>query len=274
MPPACSILGVAIATVAGAILSQAFAAAPALSIKTKIFAATVTIDDALKSSPGLADDCLAEGRTWTARMRAAAEKEHRDNPAGFAQGQQWQFDRTYAERSAVVERYVSIVRTDETFSGGAHPNTSIDTILWDRQAHKRISIRPFFNETADNGPTLTTLAHLVKLAVAVEKIARRSDDSSAGDAAKVTPEAWLKDDSEIDEAIKPALVKLGPVTLAPSSERAKSSGLTFHFSPYAVGSYAEGPYTVFVPWIAFRQYLSDAGAAIFSGTRPKSDEQQ
>ena len=33
-------------------------------------------------------------------------------------------------------------------------------------------------------------------------------------------------------------MKIGPVTLAPSTAAGKSSGLTFHYAPYAVGAYA------------------------------------
>ena len=40
---------------------------------------------------------------------------------------------------------------------GAHPNTDVDTIIWDQAAKKRISIRPFFTETADNGPTMKAM---------------------------------------------------------------------------------------------------------------------
>jgi hypothetical protein len=243
---------------------------PAFSTETKFFEASVTIEETLKSSPGLYNDCLAEGHTWADKMRADTEKEKRDDPSGFAQGQQWQFDRTYAQRSVVADRYVSIVRTDVTYAGGAHPNTDIDTILWDRSAQKRISIRPFFTETADNGPAMTAMAHLAKLAVAKEKMARL-EQNGIGDGKKMTPEQFLKDDFDINEGVKPTLLKLGPVTLAPSTERGKSSGLTFHFSPYAVGSYAEGPYTVFVPWTSFAQFLTADGKAIFGGQRPDGD---
>ena len=75
----------------------------------------------------------------------------------------------------------------------------------------------------------------------------------------------------IADGIQPSLLKIGPISLAPSTEAGKSSGLTFHYSPYAVGAYAEGPYTVFVPWTAFRSHLSQQGAAIFGGQRPESD---
>lgn len=267
-------VGFGLTIMASAIALQVFAAVPAVSIKTKIVEITVTIDEALKTSPGLVNDCLAEGKAWAERGRSDAEKERRENPASFAEGQQWGLDRTYAQSSVVAGRYVSVVRTDDTFTGGAHPNTDIDTILWDREVQKRISIRPLFNETADNGPTMTALARLVRLAVAAEKIARLADQNGSAGRSKLTPEEFLKDESDIKNGVRPTLLKLGPVTLASSSERGKSSGLTFHFSPYAVGAYAEGPYTVSVPWTTFRQYLSDEGAAIFAGAKPKSDRQQ
>jgi len=90
----------------------------------------------------------------------------------------------------------------------------------------------------------------------------------------MTPEQELQHDHFITDGIKPRILDIGPVTLAPSSEPDKSSGLTFHFSPYGVGPYVEGPYTVFVPWTKFQQYLSPLGATIFAGERPKSDEEQ
>ena len=71
---------------------------------------------------------------------------------------------------------------------------------------------------------------------------------------------------------RPKLLKIGPVSLAPSTEQGKSSGLTFHYSPYAVGSYAEGGYVAFVPWEMLKPYLTPEGARIFGGTRPKGDE--
>jgi hypothetical protein len=46
-------------------------------------------------------------------------------------------------RSVVADRYVSIVRDDYLDTHGAHPNTDVDTIIWDEAAKKRISIRPF-----------------------------------------------------------------------------------------------------------------------------------
>ena len=255
------------------IVSQAHAATAA-SFKNSFIEITVDVDETLKAYPGLFENCAAEGKSWAAAMRVQAEKEHREDPAAFRDGIQWSEDRAYVLRS-VVGPYVSIVRTDDTFEGGAHPNHAIDTIVWDTHAQKRISIRPFFTETADNGPAMNALAEAAKLAVARLKIA---NDIPVGDGDKlpagITPAQYLRKDTFINDGIKPSLLKLGPVTLAPSTEAGKSSGLTFHYSPYAVGPYVEGSYTAFVPWTAFRQYLSPEGAALFGGTRPQSDAEK
>ena len=199
----------------------------------------------------------------------------RDDRKAFRDGLKWFYDREYTLRS-IVGRYISIVRSDDWFDGGAHPNQHVDTILWDNAARKRTNIRAFFTETADNGPAMVTMTQLAKLAVAAAKLAKGvngygDDDGPPVD--QMTPEQELQRDTFINDGIKPTILGVGPVTLAPSTETGKSSGLTFHYSPYGVGPYVEGPYTVFVPWTKFRQYLSSEGVAVFSGELPKSDEE-
>jgi hypothetical protein len=245
---------------------------PQISIEKKYVEVSVVVDNALKPFAGLFANCLSEGKTWADKASADATAQRRADPELF-RDLQWSYDRVYDLRS-VIGRYVSVVRSDGTFEGGPHPNQQIDTILWDGHARKRISIRFLFNETADNGPTVTALAGAAKLAVAAAKLAKGvngyDDDETPAD--KMTAEQELRHDEFINGGIKPALLEIGPVTLAPSTEDGKSAGLTFHYSPYAVGPYVEGPYTVFVPWTDFRQYLSPEGAAIFGGARPRSDE--
>ena len=116
----------------------------------------------------------------------------------------------------------------------------------------------------------TALAQLARVAVAAEKLKRDAINVDVPKE-KLTPESLAKLDQFVSAGVEPSLLKIGPISLAPSTETDKSSGLTFHYSPYAVGAYAEGPYTVFVPWTAFQSYLSPQGAAIFGGQRPESD---
>ena len=85
------------------------------------------------------------------------------------------------------------------------------------------------------------------------------------DASETATNEWFK-------GVEPSLLKIGAVTLAPSTEAGKSSGLTFHYPPYAVGPYAEGEYVAFVPWETLKPYLTPEAAHIFGGTRPKADE--
>jgi hypothetical protein len=236
---------------------------PVISSKSKSAEIAVTIDDALKAHPALYDNLLAEGRREAAKWRAEADDILRkgSDPMTFKDGRRYDYSRSYTQRS-VIGRYVSVLRTDGAFTGGAHPNSYTDTILWDRDAKKRISIRPLFKETADKGPAMTALAKLVRAAVHVEKKRKGLEVEGTPDT-----DDWLKD-------IEPSLLKLGPITLAPSTEAGKAAGLTFHFSPYAVGPYAEGSLTAFVAWTDFKDFLSPEGIALFGGTRVKGDEDQ
>ena len=245
---------------------------PQISLETKYVKISLTVDAELQQFTELFAGCLAEGKAWVNKTNGDAAAEWRDNRKAF-RGLQWFYDRDYALRS-VVGRYVSVVRSDDWFDGGAHPNAHADTILWDNVARKRTNIRALLTETADSGPTMSALAQAAKLAVAAAKLANGINgyDDDAPDAKDMTPEQEIEHDNFIKNGIKPAILEIGPVTLAPSTETGKSSGLTFHYSPYGVGPYVEGPYTVFVPWTAFRQYLSPEGATFFGGERPKSDE--
>jgi hypothetical protein len=247
---------------------------PQISIETKYVEISLTVNLELKNYTELFASCLSEGKAWVNKTNADAAAEWRDNRKAF-RGLQWFYDRDYVLRS-VVGRYVSVVRSDSWFDGGAHPNQHADTILWDDVAHKRTNIRALFTETADNGPTMTALAQAAKLAVATAKLANDINgygDDDRPEAKEMTPEQEIEHDSFIKDGVKPAVLEIGSITLPPSTETGKSSGLTFHYSPYGVGPYVEGPYTVFVPWTAFRQYLSPQGAALFGGERPKSDKE-
>jgi hypothetical protein len=231
---------------------------PDFAIKTRLIDASVVLDDKIKADPALAVDCLAEGKKWLEKNRAEAETARKQDPVMFRDGA-WSFERKYDIRSVVGGHYVSIVRSDYMNTGGAHPNSDVDTILWDATAKKRISIRPFFTETADGGRTMKAMQTAVIASVKAEKKKRNVEESTEID--------WYK-------GIQPKLLKIGAVTLAPSTEDGKSSGLSFHFPPYAVGAYAEGGYVAFVRWERLKPYLTPEGTAIFDGARPKADEDQ
>jgi hypothetical protein len=229
---------------------------PDASIKTKTLEASVFLDDKIKADAALSADCLTEGKKWIDKNAAQAEASRQQDPQLFRDGG-WTFERKYTIRSVAGEHYISIVRSDYMNTGGAHPNTDVNTILWDTASKKRISIRPFFTETADNGPTMKAMRNGVIASLNDEKKKRDAGDTATAESYK---------------SLEPKLLKIGAVTLAPSTEAGQSSGLTFHYPPYAVGPYAEGRYVAFVPWETLKPYLTPEGTTIFGGARPKGDE--
>jgi hypothetical protein len=243
--------------VCGAVFSQAFAADPRPDavIKTKSIEARLFLDDGIKASPALAADCLAEGKKWLDKNAAEAAAARKQDPEIFKEGG-WDFERKYEIRSIVADRYISILRIDYINTRGAHPNSDVNTILWDKAENKRISIRPLFTETADNGATMKAMVKAVIASLRSEKKKRGAGETATDE--------WFKE-------LKPSLLGIGAVTLAPSTEAGKSSGLTFHYPPYAVGPYAEGEYVAFVPWETLKPHLTVEGTRIFGGARPKDD---
>ena len=150
---------------------------------------------------------------------AEAEASRKQDPMMFRNGA-WTLERKYGVRSIVDGHYVSVVRSDYMDTGGAHPNGTSTPSCGIAAARKRISIRPFFAETADNGPTMTAMRKAVIASLNTEKKKRDTSDTATAE--------WYK-------SVEPKLLKIGAVTLAPSTEAGKSSGLTFHYPPYAVG---------------------------------------
>jgi Protein of unknown function (DUF3298) len=246
----------AVACLASLACAHAADPRPDAAIKNKAVEANVFLDDKIKADAELAADCLAEGKKWIAKNATEAEASRKQDPQFFKDGG-WSFERKYEIRSVVGGHYVSILRSDYMDTHGAHPNSDIDTILWDATAKKRISIRPFFTETADNGPTMRAILKGVIASLNIEKKQRDTSETATAE--------WYK-------GLEPKLLKIGAVTLAPSTEAGKSSGLTFHYPPYAVGPYVEGQYVAFVPWETLKPYLTPEGITIFGGARVKSDD--
>lgn len=228
---------------------------PDAVIKTRSIDARVFLDGKIKADAALAASCLAEGKKWLDKNAVDAAASRKEDPQFFKDGG-WDFERKYSIRSVVADRYVSVLRDDYMDTHGAHPNSTVDTILWDKADNKRISIRPFFTETAAKGPTMKAMVQGV--------IASLKDEKKKRDTSETATDEWFK-------GIEPDLLKIGAVTLAPSTEAGKSSGLTFHYPPYAVGPYAEGEYVAFVPWETLKPYLTAEGTRIFGGARPKGD---
>ena len=115
----------------------------AIETKTRAAVISVSIDKKLKSDPALVTDLMAEGRRFVAKMRAESDEEYKSDQGYFRGGRRYTYERGDAFRSLVANRYLSIVRDDGTYTGGAHPNSRLDTILWDHEQKRRVSVYPY-----------------------------------------------------------------------------------------------------------------------------------
>lgn len=255
-------------TIAAATLAASLFAAAALArdSETAIFTTTkpyveidVRIEDTLKAYPRLYQSLVAEGKQFGAENKKDTEEQWREDKSLF-HNTAYSFTRRYRLRAA-AGRYVSVAINESFYTGGAHPNGDTDTLLWDRESGGRVDFRTLFADTTDDGPAMVSLARLVRAAVAAMKRKRGVEVEDP------ETDEWLKE-------IKPALKDLGQPSLAPSTTAGQSSGVTFHFSPYAVGPYVEGFYTAFIPAAAIKPYLTPDAQKLFGGERPKSDEEK
>jgi Deacetylase PdaC/Protein of unknown function (DUF3298) len=111
--------------------------------------------------------------------------------------------------------FISILVPIYTYTGGAHGNTGFDALnyLKEGEGVRRLELRGVFTENADLKPVLAT----------------------------VTEELEAKQASFIvDGSVTLTEQDLSVFTLSPK-------GITFHFAPYGVASYAEGIFEITVP---------------------------
>jgi hypothetical protein len=251
-------------TVAG-LLVAAVAAWPANAAPKSIFVlrspaiqASALIDDQIASYPKLRVAILDDARHALIDDRAQAENERQSNPRYF---RRWSVDRGYALRAAAGP-FVSLLVTDFNDAGGAHPDTILSTLLWNKSTERMVGLEALMIDPANGGPTLDQLAHLIREALAAEKAERG-----------VKVEAGRANDPGLAR-VEPNIEAIGAPSLTPSTEPGKASGMTFHFSAGDVGARVEGSYVAYIPWQKLQPLLLPQTRALFGGSRPDSDAER
>jgi hypothetical protein len=212
-----------------------------VSIKGEYAKVFMFLGDRLRESRPLAENCRQETRDWAQTIEAGEKSKSSEPPSQVPV-----FGRRYDISSIVGgQRYFSVIRMSATDIDGVYNAIDISTILWDSRANKRITMAPFFKETADGGPTMTALF--------------------AAAASGLTVKIGEAKTAALVKTLRPSLTGIGAASLAPSTSQDKSSGLNFHFELPVPGRYAFSEAVVFVPWTTFGRYLSPQGSTIFGG---------
>lgn len=155
--------------------------------------------------------------------------------------------------AAETAKLLSLKRADFDYSGGAHPNTLMDGLLWDKALKRRVGVADLFGKGAD----LTVLDQALCSAINAAKRAR------APDSASVTLDG--KDFSCPRASNTPFVLTAGD---APG----KAAGLTFLIGPYQAGPYVEGAYEIAIPATLFRSLLTVAYSSEFGGGLVKAGD--
>ena len=210
---------------------------------------SLTLPDAIKTQPEL---YAALYRQEVADLAKYAEGAQADRTEAGGESAMGPYEKTIAYGDPVqTGRLFSAMRTDFDYSGGAHPNTVATALLWDKTEKRRISPADLFAKGAD----LSSLERALCDAVNTAKKAR------PGAVPIKVGDMWAC----------PKLKDLA-VILAPGDAAGKAGGLTFLLDAYAVGPYAEGPYSLTLPASAFQTLLAPAYASEFGGKPLKAGD--
>lgn len=200
-------------------------------------------------------------RLWTANkaaldalgVQADGDKASADTSAAESGGESWfmGYSLSISQSAAlVVNDTISISDTTDTFTGGAHPNYFLGGEIYRKGEETPLDLAAFITDEA-------AFNELVIKALTAEKLSHGFESDAA------TVESSLREilvpSPEIPEVYK------GRFVLAPSTEPGKAGGITVMFSPYDVGSYAEGAYTVTVPADELAPILTETWAGHFGG---------
>lgn len=188
-------------------------------IKYPLFASCAEFSRALALFHGYAVDNLSRMSSDTLE-RVSADSSYTPWASGSLQ---MDFNVTYAS-----EYFISIVFNNWEYSGGAHGNYDFDSYLLMNTpiGYRPMELGELFKHNADYTGRLSVLA----LA-----------DLKAQGASLVT-------NGQIQRL---QLTDLSRFSISPG-------GMTFYFSPYMVGSYVEGSFTVDIPWEQIGDILTDS----------------
>jgi len=146
------------------------------------------------------------------------------------------------------ENSVSLSIRSDSYTGGAHGNSDFIPVnyQWTEQGVRQVDLADLFDPSADwKGPVSKLVwREFLKIRTAQMQLTddyRRKLEGPDGLAVATWGE-WKTLENLVDE----------PFTFS-------SSGLTFHYAPYVLGSYAAGSFHVLVPIGELRHLLSTAG---------------
>jgi hypothetical protein len=234
------------------------------SLETETSSVSSEIDPAIETfDPALARHFWTEAKTALDDLdtMAVSDKVSAEAYAAKNGGTSWfnPYSMDYAYRvTAQQGDTLSVQQTVSHYTGGAHPNYFLGGGAYQRGQTEPLPLNAFITDAA-------VFDGLVAKAIVDEKIERGYEEERPALEASVLE--MLAPSAEQPEIYK------GRFVLEMSTEAGKFGGITVLFSPYDVGSYAEGAYLVTLPAADLAAILTPEWAPRFGGS-PVAEQAQ
>lgn len=236
----------------------------AYSLESETYAVQLDIDPAILAfDPALAYRLWSYGKNSLDELAASADEASKmaAEDAAASGEKSWFMGYTLEiahKATGIFDDVISVSDTVSTYTGGAHPNYFLGGGVYRKGETDALPLSTFIADPAAFGG-------LAIKALAVEKQARGYADEPA------------TIESSLEELLAPTTdapdVYKGRFIFAPSSEAGKIGGITLVFSPYDIGSYAEGAYEVTLPASDLAPLLTPDWAARFGGEPVVGEEE-
>lgn len=158
--------------------------------------------------------------------------------------------------TAIGDRFYDIEGRTEQYTGGAHPNRTVELFAWDRLSDRRLGLADLLKDGAPGSDGMKAFAAAAREALIAVKRERTPGYDPAKDSF-ITRGAGAGADgaSAGDDPFAPDPAKFPSVGLAPGPDGRVGGGLRVVFPLYSVGPYVDGLYDVVVPAEAIAAYL-------------------
>ena len=192
---------------------------------------------------------MEEMREYRDRLRNDASAARRDQLRLGADFQPWAYNVSFATTSQAGS-LISILGQESADTGGAHPNLDYRGYIANIDSGDIVELSHLFTSRKQEMPALVIA---MCEALKQEKTKRIGEATINGDPIVCrTPETDRR-------------LVLAQFVLAPSTVEGRFGGVTAWFPPYAVGVFAEGPYSVTIPQEVFAPDLNPVYRNLFEG---------
>lgn len=196
----------------------------------------------------------SDAQAYLDKKKVEARADFNERKKQGAMEMSWEVQQEW-KYTAQAGGLTSLVGTNYEFTGGAHGMSATDTKIVRADTGEELSLAKMLLPDRSPSPAITIA---ICEGLKAEKM-------------KSIQSATIFDEPIVCAGTK-ANVKIedAHIALAPSTEAGKFGGLFVYYDPYAVGSYAEGSYSLTIPQAVFSEDMRPQFKSLFGGGIPSA----